>query len=478
MSVRTSATYIAARGSSGLLSLLALSLFARALGPDGYAWFALAAAGSAICVAPLLQPLQQTLGRYLPGGRTTDLTATLARLLGLLIGATFLVALTFEWLLYGSLPSGLAIAAWAVGSTQATFDFAGKYAVSVLMPVRYAAMFVVKSTCMLALAVAVLGFDGSPSAAVAAVCASSLLAAIILGRPVLRASLKGKFSRQWLPPLNRYAMPLGITMFVTALLQWADRFVLAGHVEAAELGVYSAAVDLAQQSIGLMASSLYLAWFPRMVAAHDAVDVAGRSQLTANYVRIFVALLLPALVGVIILSPSLMLVFFGESYADDGSMFLSWVAVIVVLSLFRIFLLDIGLYLADRMHIQLRNVTIGAVLGLGLNLLFVEQYGVWAAIFGTLAGQITAAVLTWLSSRDVISWHLPVTDALRIAVSAGFMALLLWSLRPAGVVELIVSIGLGSVGYGAAMLVLNGAGCRDWLWRRWLQHTIDRGNSL
>ena len=61
-----------------LLSLAGLALFARRLGPDGYAWFALAATIAAIFLSPLPRSLNATIARTSPDGDALDSTATVA----------------------------------------------------------------------------------------------------------------------------------------------------------------------------------------------------------------------------------------------------------------------------------------------------------------------------------------------------------------------------------------------------------------
>jgi len=112
-------------------------------------------------------------------------------------------------------------------------------------------------------------------------------------------------------------------------------------------------------------------------------------------------------------------------------------------------------------------VAIGAILGLGLNFMFVEQYGIWAAVFSTLIGQIVAALLTWRSSRDVVRWHLSMLDVIRIVICVAVMASLLLLLNPADPIELLFSVCSGLAVYGGAMFLVDGAGCRSWLMQSW-----------
>ena len=469
MSVRASAIYVAARGASGVLSLAALSMFARWLGPDGYAWFALASAGSATCVAVLLQPLQQSLGRFLPADEGTDLTATLARLMIVIIVLALLVSIAIELSARGTIPYGLALAAWALGSSQALFDFAGKHASARQRPGRFAAMYIVKAVLVLGTGLLLLQRINEAAVAVAVVCSSLLLATAVIGSPTWREALRGRFTRTWVPQLQSFAVPLAVTMFVTAVLQWADRFILAGHVTAADLGVYAAAVDLTQQSLGILGSSLYLAWFPRLVAAHERADAREQSSVEGRYALFVMAVLLPALAGFILLRTDLIATFFGATYVDQAAAVMPWVALATVLGLLRTFVLDVGLYLAGRMRAQLRNVAVSALIGVTLNLVFVTRYGIWAAVGAALVAQSVALVMSWRSGRGVIAWRISRTQFQRVLFCSGLMVLVVLLIPGGGMISLVIRLGAAAGVYGAAMLLVNGVGCRDWLASRILR---------
>jgi O-antigen/teichoic acid export membrane protein len=445
------------------LSLATLSLFARGLGPDRYAWFAIASAGSAMGVAVLLQPLQQTLGRYLPGNDPLELTATLARVMFVIIGLALLVTLGVELFGGGSIPRGLALAAWALGSSQALFDFAGKYASTRLMPTRFGMMYVAKAVLVFGVATLLIERFDHAAFAAAIVCLSSLTTTLTIGWPAWRDATKGRYSAQWLPRLRSFALPLALTMFVSAVLQWADRFVLAGRVPAADLGIYAAAADLTQQSLGLLGSSLYLAWLPRLVTAHETRDAGQRSAVEGHYAVLVLAVFLPALIGFVWVRTELIEVFFGAAYIERASLVMPWIAIASVLGLLRTFVFDVGLYLAGRMSTQLRNVAVSAALGLALNVAFVGQFGIWAAVVAALVAQSVALMLSWQSGRDVVAWHVSAGQCGRVALSCAAMLLVLALVPGRDAVALAFRIAAAAVTYGGAMLALNGASSRDWL---------------
>ena len=120
---KASLAYFVTRGVSGVLAVATVALFARLLGPQGYASLTLAATIAAFVGSVLVQPLHSSLGRFLPGTKDARLTVALGRLL--LVGGGLAAALAglVEWLHLAWLPRGVALAAAALCVAQGVFDF-------------------------------------------------------------------------------------------------------------------------------------------------------------------------------------------------------------------------------------------------------------------------------------------------------------------------------------------------------------------
>ena len=458
MSLQASALYVAGRAAAGALSLLAVSMFARGLGPDGYAWFALASTAAAFAVAVFLQPLQHALARFY----NSDAAAlpVLRKWMGCLIAGLLVLALLCELAGVAGLPRGMALAAWAIGVAQGVFDFAAQYTSTTLQPARYAKLYVLK-----ALALVVLGslfLPAGVAGVVAAICAAVAVAVLVFGRGVfarVTVPASPNTASDLTPNLRAFCMPLAVTLFLATVLQWSDRFVLAPWVSKADLGAYAAAGDLTAQTIGFLFAALYLAWYPRMVAAHAAMDAPELARLAQRYALLALAILLPACVGFVLLREAVIGVFFGAAYVSVATKLLPWLALATALAGLRMYFFDMALYLTARMTSQLRNVGIAAIFSVAMGLYLVPRHGVIAAGWVAVMAQVLALLLSVWTGRGVVSWRLNWGAVWPVFTSSALMlaALVLLPKQP-GLplfLNLMLQLGVGLLAYVFSMLAFD-----------------------
>ena len=323
---------------------------------------------------------------------------------------------------------------------------------------------VVAVVALIALATIVRGLGPVAYAAFALVYA----AVAISGAALLHHFVAGRDARlepislRWTPVLHLFGAPLALTTFSLALLRWADRFVLAGYVDAANLGIYAAAVDLAQWVFVVVIGSLYHVWLPRLTVDLHDTDPRIRTDTASRYALLLIALLLPALTGLALLRIDIVETLFGSEYAAQAAL-LPWVVLAVALGLLRTFVLDVGLYIVGRAGAVTRNVLVSAVIGFILNVLCVPRYGVSAAIAASLVTQSIALALAWFSGRDVINWRIPRMHFERILFSCGLMVLPLLLMPHGGLLAFGARASVAVAVYGVAMLLVNGVDCRTWL---------------
>ncbi|MDQ8022487.1 MAG: lipopolysaccharide biosynthesis protein [Moraxellaceae bacterium] len=474
MSLRASAIYMVARAIAGLVSLVAVGLFARGLGPAGYGWLALAGSVAAVAVAVFLQPLQHALGRFVVAEAAARivlgrLVIFVVLVLALCAGAAELIAgVTQAW------PLGLAAAAWVLGSSQGLFDFSAQHATATGQSRRYASLFVLKALLLAAIGALALRSGAGAAGAIAAYGLAAVLAVAVVTRSDWRGVWPGRTAVQvgpdnsiWRERLRSFCLPLGATLLMTAVLQWADRFVLAAAVSPEALGAYAAVGDLAQQSLGFLFGALYLAWYPRLVRAHEAGDAVERSRLARRYALLALAVLLPAVVGFALVARALSSVFFGAAYEAVALSVWPWLTFAIALACMRMFFTDIGLFLAGRMGVQLRNVGLAAALGLVLNLWWAPRHGALGSAWAAVVAQGFCLLLSAWSVRGVVGWGGPDRSWIAPVVSALVMAVVVARLDGHGPVALATQAVAGVFVYGGCMLMLDGAGCRGWLADWW-----------
>lgn len=458
MSLRASLAYIGVRAASGVLSVCALSLFVRGLGPEQYAHFALGMAAAALASTVLMIPLNTTLARLYADINTrshvlaTLLDAVLGLGLLLIVLATLAEVARGSWLAPWVLPAAALFAA-----TQAVLDFSAQRANSALETRRYAYLLLVRAVC-------VLGF-GITAVRVSAQAPALLLAMSLACIVSVTVNMRGRlawrdFDGSLMPRIASFAMPLIVTCALGYLLQWGDRYVLMHFVALADLGRYSALADLTQQTLVLVCSGLGAAWYPRIVQAwgQDQRDEAQR--LLSRYALIGVSIALPAAIGFSLLLAPTAALLFGRAFVDLPRALPLFLVLAAMLGASKSFYFDIPMLLAERVWRLAAGIALSALVSLVVMVWAVQAYGITGAAFGLLCGQATGLMYSFVMGKDVLQHRVRIRPFMSVLVASTCMGLVLLAWQPVGIFGLLGRIAAGSAAYAIVLWLLDFDGAR------------------
>lgn len=462
MSLRASLAYFLSRGVSGALAVASISLFARLLGPEGYARLALTVTMSAFVAGVLIQPLHQSLGRFLPRPGGAGIVPTLGRGLLLACVAAAPLALALEFAPDHWLPAGVPLLALLLGASQGVFDFGAQYCSSTLQARHYGRLYLLKAVLVPVLGVLAWRLGGGASGAAVAMALSFLVATLIAAREPWLRVLRGRIEARYLPELRRYALPLGTALLVGVLLQWSDRLILAANVPHASLGGYSAAGDFALQGFGLLFSALHLAWFPRLVAAWERSRAEAQGLLD-RYVQLSACLLVPAALGLTLVAGDVVEVLLGPAYAADAARVMPLLVLAAALNGVRGYFSDLALHLTQAMRRQSAIVGVCAAASIGANLLLVPSFGILAAAWVAIASNLLGLGLSLAAGRGVLRLRLRRRDGVAILAGCGLLFVTVRLVPGGSALGLAARVASGVLVYAAAILASNAAGARDLL---------------
>ncbi|MGC3964236.1 MAG: lipopolysaccharide biosynthesis protein [Rhodocyclaceae bacterium] len=461
MSARASLMYLFARVFSGVISVATISLFAHGIGPEGYAWLTLVTAGNSLFSAVLMQPVNQSLARFLPRAGFGNLLLTLVRVAGVATWPFLLLALIVEWLRPGWLPPGVALGVWALQMAQGLFDLACQHANSTLQARRYAWLYISKAALVLVLGVLILQVHPRADGMLGAMIGGFVVAAFAVGWPTWRDAVRGAWQPSLLREVRPYALPLTGTLFLGAVLSWSDRILLTAMTTPEQTGGFGAASDLVLQGLVLMSSAFFLAWYPRMVIAAEHQDSAEVERLAGRYLLLALSLLVPVALGYALVRHNLVTVLLGHEYSDVLTIVMPWLALSALLSGARSYLFDIAIHLGARMRAQLRNQALCAVCSVVLNVILIPRFGAMGAAFASVATQAFGCLLSLYAGRGVLRWRIDVRGLSMVALGCVLMTASVMAVSLTGLLGLVVQSLVGAVVYVAVMVAGNVAGCRD-----------------
>lgn len=245
--------------------------------------------------------------------------------------------------------------------------------------------------------------------------------------------------------LFRYSYPIVLGFAAAWLLQLSDRYILEFFRGSGEVGIYAASYGLAETSVGMIVSLFHL---PFVVLANRVFETEGERAAAAfvsDSARLYLLVAIPAVVGISVLARPLVQVMTGAAYIQ-GYRIVPFVSLATVLSGLA-FWYRTAFMFKKRNELGLVAVAAGAFINIGLNLLLIPRFGYIAAGITTLVGYLALNGLSYLLSRRIFYWKLPVKSMAKALLASTLMGVVVWLFDHystfSGALTLVLGIPLG-----------------------------------
>ncbi|MBG7132969.1 polysaccharide biosynthesis protein [Pseudomonas aeruginosa] len=463
-----SLVYFLFKSFPAILTLVGLSVFTRLLSPGEYGVYSLTIIVVGFLNTVFLQWVALGVGRYLP--ECSDDQAR-ARLLGTARAISFLVSLViifvtfllWEW----REEIGFSILYYMVGFlclAQAWHDLNLKIQNAILQPLTYGKMLLIKGAGSFFIGVLLVYFGFGVDGLLLGTLVSLVLATIFFqdaGRGVSWALV----DKEQLTRLFAYGAPLTLTFLFAFIVNASDRFFIGAFLGDAAVGVYSVSYDLAQYSVGTVASVVHLAAFPLVM---EKLSKSGlpqtQDQLRKTFIFIF-AVVSPAACGLAMVAPEISGSIMGEEFREGALKIIPLISLSAFLGALKSFYFDYSFQLASATRVQVVTVAVSAVVDVVFNLILIPEFGiVGAAVSSVMAFSSAILISIFLGRRVFPMPALPGKDAMKIALSVLLMAVSVASFSlESAFFGLVVKVDLGGGVYLAAMIALDVSGMRTFL---------------
>lgn len=430
--LRHAALYLLFRGANGLVALLSLYVLTRLFSPADFGRYALGMACVNAVAVLGFQWLNVSMGRFHAADDGASRHARLVAAHHAWAALTLLVLASVPLVGASGLVRNLGVLDLLVaavgGAVLALHGLHLQLFNAEEQAARYGWLGVARAgLAFVACLLGVLVF-GSPTAGLAGLAAGSLLSLLWWGhRPGLRgllASPRGNLPA--MTALARFGLPLSLTYLSIVLLDITDRFLIDHWHGSAALAPYGASFDLCQQTMAAVLNVLYLASYPRIVKAWEAEGLdAARAAVR------------PLQQGMLVLGPWLALVmttcaseisglFLGPALRVESATLLPWIALAVLFSAMRAFLLDVALHLQKASRLHVMSTTLMAITNLILNLWLVPSYGAQGAAIASTCAFVSGLLASyWLGRRSLLFVSLG-KDAFRSLLCTAVAAATCW----------------------------------------------------
>jgi len=291
-----------------------------------------------------------------------------------------------------------------------------------------------------------------------------LVVTLILVMPFLWKKSVGKvkfsgleISKDFVSDISKYSVPLVVGNLAAWILSLSDRYILQLFRGSHEVGIYSASYNISEHSILLFTSLFLLASGPISINIFDKEGEDESKKFITKTTRFFLIICVPLVVGISVLSKSIITIMTGSEYIDGYR-----IVTLVVLGAF--FLGFQQRFQAAFLFYKKTKFIMFAILGSGLlnlalNFLFIPTYGYMAAATTTLVSYAVLFLLMCILSRRFFVWNFPFKSLIRVVSSSITMGIVIYFTNMFFKFNIIINLMLttlvGLIFYTFMLFILN-----------------------
>lgn len=255
-----------------------------------------------------------------------------------------------------------------------------------------------------------------------------------------------------LKSLLTYGLPLSISLVLLEIIHVSDRVLLGWLKGYASAGEYAVAYNLPYQIIMMLTSSLNLAAYPIVIKSLEKEGQVAAENKLQEYLILLLGISLPAIVGLMVISPLLIPLLVGKEFVIVSIKLLPWISIAVLANCFYLFYVSLSFQLAKQTRGSLKIVALAALLNIVLNIIFIPTYGAVGSTGASIVAYILCLVYGYYLGNKHFALLLPWQDLLKISLAtvimAGFLFLLPVLSMPV-IYQLVLNIALGACIYAS-----------------------------
>jgi CelD/BcsL family acetyltransferase involved in cellulose biosynthesis/O-antigen/teichoic acid export membrane protein len=265
-----------------------------------------------------------------------------------------------------------------------------------------------------------------------------------------------------------FGLPFIANFAFSFILAGSDRFLIEFFLGPDQVGLYSAGYAFPDRIGQYLFMAVATASFPLIVRRLEQEGTEpARDQTYINGVAML-ALAIPACIGMLMADRQIAAVLIGADFRASAVKIIPWIAVATMFNGFAAHYFDHAFLLAKKTRFFFLTLGPAALLNFIGNLYAIPHFGIIGAAYTTLAAYALYLVLSITFGRRVFRIKFPFGPALRIALAAAFMALVLsthsFPQTLPGLIEIVIC---GGTVYMLGLLVFNVMDMRGMIKKQW-----------
>jgi O-antigen/teichoic acid export membrane protein len=471
MLVRHSMVFVAAKALPSLLGMATTVILTRVLSPTQYGLYGLSLVVMTFTAGVGFDWLLLCLTRFYEGRhRDPKVVSTVLRLFGanvLLTASVLLLVWTFK-LRYmpeaGNYVVGI-LMAWSF----AWFEIVAGIEIVNLRSTGYFIMNFGRAMAVLVCAVGAAWLTGSPIWTAGGTAVGMFLGSLLRRGRITTLLRSTGYDADLARKMIAFGLPLAVALLMNGIAFTATRAMVDWLGTPEQLGYYTAAFVLVQNTLLVISTGIGAASYQMAVRAVGSGDLAlARRQLLDNS-TLLLAAMAPVSLGVALTAKGIAITLVGSQYTEAVRMLTPWMAASAFFTSIRGCYFDQAFQLGHRPFLLIRVLGVASVISIGLAYWLIPRIGPEGAAIAITVSAVASCPLAWIEGRAAFYLPLPVAAAAKIFVACGVMALAVLSVRAHTRVDFGIEIVVGILAYSASIVALNVFGLRERVFGRTLQ---------
>jgi len=222
-----------------------------------------------------------------------------------------------------------------------------------------------------------------------------------------------------------------------------------------QVGIFAASTKITNICT-IVITSLGTVLLPRCSHMLKIGDFTGFSSIINKSLNITLAISLPVMVGLIILSRPIILLFCGTDFYESINVLHTVAPIVVFISLTNLMGIQI-LYPQDKINIVIWSVSGGALCNILFNILLIPKYGVLGAAFSTLLAEFSVFLIQLFLGHSYFPFNIRKIINIPYILSSIIMGTCIYIILipfHSPVMELVIGVLLGILIYSVCLFVI------------------------
>ncbi len=264
-----------------------------------------------------------------------------------------------------------------------------------------------------------------------------------------------------------YGLPISLSLVLALAMSSADRFLIAGFLDTASVGVYTAGYNLANRTLDIIFIWAGMAAAPLTIAALEHGGLEDARAMARKAFGLMALATFPAATGLALVAGPLATVMIGPAFREQAAQIIPWITLAGVMNGVMTYYFHEAFTLAKRTGMMAAVMAFPALLNIVLNIILLPRFGIQGAVIATVIAYFFGLLASAVIGLRYFPLPVPVMAATKTLVACAVMAIgilvIPWPQTWPAFVLLFGQVGFGGLLYGGAAIALNLAGCRDYL---------------